>query len=126
MAVRSTLRAGPAQPESRTVKTISAKKTVSAFGPRIACDSAGNAIVAWYQYDENKWKIFTNRYVPGTGWNGVEIIGSDESENSKYPSIAIDTAGKAIVVWSQNNDSIWARRFNGTGWEDAVRVSSDE
>jgi len=43
-----------------------------------------------------------------------------------HPQIAVNSSGKAIAVWYQNDgnrNNIWAAGFNGTSWEPAVNIS---
>ncbi len=59
------------------------------------------------------------RYYDGTAWDAapqqIENIAGDSSE----PEVAIDAAGRAVVVWAQEEakDNLYANYFDGTNWD---------
>jgi len=85
----------------------------------IGNDDNGNFIVAWDNWDScGSWedKIWANRYVKGVGWGTPEAI-DPSTVNDNKPSIAVNSAGNAVVVWHQNDSKLWANIYTvGVGW----------
>jgi len=106
----------------------------SAFGPQIVLNAAGNGLAVWAQSDGGGvMSIWANRYVLGAGWSGPELLEMDVDSNAVDPQAALNDAGIAFVVWSQEDaapasvTSIWANRFvPGDGWEGARLVESED
>lgn len=69
--------------------------------PRIAMNAAGHAVVAWYQ-QEAVANIYVNRYVPGSGWQGVQSIETYPLPGYQ-PYVAVTPDGTAVVAWRQRN-----------------------
>ncbi len=103
---------------------------VNAYESQIAIDSAGNAIAIWRQITNEKWSIFTNRYVPGTGWGLPQLIETDDENSAENPQIAFDAEDNAIAVWHQvanTKYSIFANRYvSGTGWGLPQLIETDD
>ena len=101
----------------------------SAWHPEVAVDPSGNAIAVWYQYDGTRYNIWSNRYTAGVGWGTAQLIEDESSGSAERPSLVMDTAGNAIVVWLQYvgvYKSIWANRYNaGVGWGTAQRIQTE-
>ena len=92
----------------------------NAMVPSVAMDSSGNAIAVWVEGDINHYfSLWTNRYVPGSGWGTIELVEYNDGDvggTGMWPQIAIDdTDGSAIAVWAQDTtgsrSEIWANRF---------------
>ncbi len=102
--------------------------------PQVAVDGSGNATVVWYQSDGNRFNIWANRYVAGTGWDNTaaELIENDDMGTAEYPQIAVDGSGNAIAVWHQfdgTHFNILVNRYvAGTGWGDtaAEMIENDD
>ncbi len=94
----------------------------NSWGPQIAFDPNGNAIVVWYHY--GKPGIYTNRYVAGTGWGiAVGIADPGTTSYDEGVRLAIDRNGNAIAVWNQYGGVVYANRYEaGTGWGTTVMV----
>lgn len=67
--------------------------------PHVVVDSSGNALAVWQQTDGNKFDIWANRYVTGSGWSMAETIEGD-SNPAIRPHAAMDASGNSIVVWA--------------------------
>ncbi len=83
-----------------------------AWEPDVAMNSSGEAIAAWVQWQSTTFGIFANRYTPGIGWGGAELV-ADATDDAGGPRIAVNDNGDAVVVWQQNDGSgyqIWASR----------------
>lgn len=94
--------------------------TTPALSPQIALDAVGNAIAVWVQ-DDGAFSIFSNRFDIGTtSWATAENIESDNTGNASSPRLAMNSSGRAIAVWLQNDGSdtnVMGSRFAPeTGW----------
>ena len=92
--------------------------TTSAFSPAAALDTAGNAIVLWVQSSNSADTVFSNRYVPGSGWGTAVTIDSAPRGNAKAPSIAFAPDGSAMAIWyNYGLRGINVNRYvTGKGW----------
>jgi hypothetical protein len=94
------------------------------YGPQIAMDPEGNAIVVWWQWDGIWMNIWANRYTPSEGWETPELIETDDIGNAKYPDVAMDPNGNAIAVWILPGH-IAANRYTPTGgWGTAEMIDT--
>jgi chitodextrinase len=107
---------------------VESSAVLDAIDPAVALDLDGNAMAVWRQTDGSKYKIWTNRFVAGTGWGTAELLDADTGGFDFAPQIAIDPAGNAIAVWLREDGpaySIRARRYiHGIGWEPAISILS--
>ena len=116
----------------RTAALIESGNNGDAFHPKIAFDGAGNAIAVWRQQDGTYLNIYANRYTASTGsWGTEELIESGANGHAVAPQIAVDGAGNAIAVWSQDDGSnynIYANRYTAStgtwGTEELIESSS--
>ena len=99
-----------------------------AADPQVSFDSAGNAIAVWYQSDGNYSRIYSNRYVAGTGWGAATAIETDAND-AYNPQVSFDSAGNAIAVWYQSDGTynrIYSNRYvAGTGWGLAAAIETN-
>jgi len=97
----------------------------------IAVDVSGNVTVVWQQLDNGLSTIWSNRYIPGTGWGSPSQIQTRTAVTGDAfdPHIAVDALGNALAIWSQFEGGvfeIWANRNTaGAGWGTAVRVETN-
>jgi hypothetical protein len=94
--------------------------------PDVAIDGGGNALAVWAQFDGVDTSIYSNRYVPGTGWSAPVLIES-ATGIAASPQVAMDGSGNAIAVWSQGTGTsdIYANRYvSGTGWGTAQLIET--
>ncbi len=91
-----------------------------AESPRLALDASGNPVVAWR---ENVPGQFGNIYVKR--WDGANWVplGNELDVNEPLPagspSLALDTSGRPVVAWSENDGTsfnIYVKRWDGTSW----------
>ena len=104
-----------------------------ARSPHVAADPNGNVVAVWEQSDGTNSSIYSNRYVPGTGWGEAQPIETYNAGGAWIPQVAMDTNGNAMTVWAQSNDgsvtltSIWANRYvAGTGWGAAILIGTND
>lgn len=82
----------------------------------------GDAVAVWS--DEISFDVRAAGYRQGHGWDTTETIRKTDTHKS-FTKAKIDMAGNAVAVW-QDGD-IWAGRYiNGSGWEEAQRISNGE
>ena len=97
-----------------TATLIETDNAGDAWGPNVAFDANGNAIVVWEQYDGTRYNIWANRYDAVTGWGTATLIETDDTGNAVLPHVAVDANGNAIAVWPQFDGTrynIWANRY---------------
>ncbi|MGC3979727.1 MAG: Ig-like domain-containing protein [Steroidobacteraceae bacterium] len=114
-AARYTATGGWSAPTS-----IQSPASGTAYQPKIAMDSNGNAIAAWWQYDGYSYNIYAARYRTDGGWDAATLIENNGSGFAYKPEVAMSAAGDALVVWYQGFGSatrILTNHFSpGQGW----------
>jgi len=112
-----------------TAEPIETNTSVSAYAPRVAMDSNGNAIAVWQQWDGIRENISANRYEVGTGWGNATYIATNNLFGAYNAQVAMDGNGNAIAVWQQSDgirNNIWANRYEiGTGWGTSELIQSN-
>jgi hypothetical protein len=82
--------------------------------PHIAMDSGGNAVAVWHQpgVANGVSKIWSNRYLVGTGWQGAESIETGLSEAAITPVVSANPTGTVFAVWAQGpsivRNDVWS------------------
>ena len=76
-----------------------------ALYPHIALSSNNHAIVVWEQFDGFDYQIYKGEYRNGVWDYPLSLTDSisPDGEHATSPSVAIDTQGRAIIVWRQND-----------------------
>ncbi len=97
--------------------------------PLVAIDGDGNVIAVWRHNISGFYGIYSNRYIPGSGWGKPERI--DAVDNmANYLQIAMNENGNAVAVWSQLEGTkyhVWSNRYYpGRGWGSAVKIAADD
>jgi hypothetical protein len=100
----------------------------SAYNPRVAVDSQGNAVAVWQQFDGAHSRIAANRYVVGTGWSKARWIDTPNTLDAHAPQVSFDSQGNAVAVWQHKRGQrtrIAANRMvAGAGWGLAAPIES--
>ena len=77
--------------------------------PDVGIDAQGNIRSVWgYKSIVNNLNddsIYTNLYVPGTGWGSVDLI-ENHPQSTNTPRIAVNARGNAMTVWQQFDDQL--------------------
>ena len=98
------------------------------FGPRVASDGSGGAIIAWYdrRNGEENFDVFAQR-IDGNGvkqWaaEGVAVCAAPKHQDDV--KIVSDGSGGAIISWKDGRSDyrIYAQRIDGSG---AVQWAAD-
>jgi DNA-binding transcriptional ArsR family regulator len=96
------------------------------YSPRVA--AVGDEVhVSWTDRGDGDWDIYYKHF-DGTSWEPEQEISTDVgTEDQGHPSIASDgnTVHVAWVDYGDGDEDIHYRRFNGTGWEPLLEISSD-
>lgn len=109
--------------------TIASSHNVSdASAPRVAMDAAGNAMVAWRQFDGVGTSIWVNLCEAGHSWGVADAIGVEQAGTAFDPQITMNAAGNAIVMWTQSgrqHSRIYACHYvMGMGWGRTTRIGA--
>lgn len=89
----------------------------AAANASLGIDALGNAIVVWQQADSSAFSdIWAARFSAGTGWATPTQIEPANLRTGQVNQarIAVNAAGRAIVVWSRRNPTrfdIWANTY---------------
>jgi hypothetical protein len=94
------------------------------YSPAIAMNASGGACVAWMEKGTTRPTIKAARYsASGGSWTTPESVSAATGADALWPTVAMDAAGNAAVVWAQAVDastgpfSIWMSVFRaGQGW----------
>ena len=109
--------------------------------PSLAVDSAGNIHIAWE--DETDYTgagtdrdIFYKRWnSSSSSWTIIEVVSTESTDNSFYPSLAVDSTGNVHIAWSDytnyagagtNCDSFYKRWDASTSSWTTTEVVSTE
>jgi hypothetical protein len=104
----------------------------TARSPAVAAEPEGNAIAIWIQQDMDSSNqiVWSNRYVPGSGWGAAEPIDDMPTPSPLTTAVGMDAGGNAIAMWTQQafpGEVIWANRYTpGLGWGTAELIEADE
>lgn len=89
--------------------------TAQESGPQVAADAAGNAHALWHEHDGARLRAWTSLYTPAGGWGPAALL--DNGDGNAFGSqLAVDAAGHAVAVWTQQTNLMASRYVPGTGW----------
>ena len=98
----------------------------------MAVDPAGNVVVAWQdsRSSSGDWGIYAaDRTTTGLWSNNVRIDDDPGTANQVMPAVAVDPAGNAYALWTDNrsgdSDVEFAYRPAGGVWAANLRVDDD-
>jgi hypothetical protein len=121
------------QPGTRTWSApaqISTTTTADALWPRVAMDSAGNAVLLWAEgvyAASGPYALKAATYQPATGWS-APVAASGTQADTNF-TLAMTDAG-AMAAWAETTDSgatyqVRATRWTATaGWTAVAAVSA--
>lgn len=113
---------------------VSADVSGSVMEPHLGFDALGNAIAIWIHNDAgvNRYDLWANRYVAGTGWGTPQVIFPGVDTRVNRPQLGVAADGTALVLWELMDDPynplphILSIRFDpATGWGTANRIDND-
>lgn len=93
-----------------TTELVSDGSQNHSYNPDIAVDNSGNVHIVWME--EGDWlssgadyDIYYRKYFVNTNvWSSVQLVSTESTSDSKYPSICTDSYGTAHVVWQDTTD----------------------
>lgn len=71
--------------------------------PAAGIGAAGDVVAVWSKGVEGGNQLWSNRYVPGSGWGGTEMLDIPRHGISEHADVGVDGAGNAIVVWTKTD-----------------------
>jgi uncharacterized protein YheU (UPF0270 family) len=112
-----------------TAEPIETDNDGNAKFPQVAMDAEGNAVAVWHQFDGTRDSIWFSRY-QANRWGTAEPIETDDDGNAKFPQVAVDAQGNAVVVWERSHGTsvdIWSNRYTpGGGWRSPERIEANK
>lgn len=97
--------------------------------PKVAFDSAGNAIVTWGNSLHGKQSVWVKRYVKDSGWTAAEMlwVSGENIGNDPDTKIYFGPSNNAFVTWHESTYiagpiydyfNVWLARYNSdSGWD---------
>ncbi len=86
-------------------EVVSTESTSDSDAPSLAVDTLGNVHIAWddttdYAGSGTDRDIFYKRWdVTNALWTITEVVSTESTANSSWPSLAVDTLGNVHIVW---------------------------
>lgn len=103
--------------------------STTVYSPRLAIDSAGNAVAAWIQDNGGGNSVYAKRYVASTSsWGAAGLVETSSQLVSSSNLSASVSGNYAAVSWQQYDGAvwnIWAATNNGTAWSTAATIDQD-
>lgn len=90
--------------------------------PDVAMDGAGDAVIAWAQFDGSSlWQVFKSEYRSGSWAHPSDLSDniSPDGSSAYNPRVAMDDAGSSIIVWNQrvgNHHQIFKSECRSGSW----------
>ncbi|MFX0098301.1 MAG: PKD domain-containing protein, partial [Candidatus Hodarchaeota archaeon] len=101
-------------------EVVSTESTGDSRSPSIAVDGSGNVHVAWYDYTNYNGSgtdqdIFYKRWnATAVNWTATEVVSTESTGGSSFPSIAVDGSGNVHVAWQD-----WTN-YSGSGTDQDI------
>lgn len=73
---------------------------LGATRPLVGMDAAGNALVAWHQWENSGSTVWANRLPAGRGWGQARRLGGSAIVDAGFPVLAVGAGGTALAAWS--------------------------
>ena len=102
--------------------------------PQVAVDLEGNVTaLSGHRNGSHRrtpsYRIWSNRYTPGGGWDTATLVDSGGSGTAANPRVAVDAQGNVMAVWSQYNGPsyVWASRYTPVGgWGIPILIEAND
>ncbi|MGD8544973.1 MAG: pectinesterase family protein, partial [Candidatus Bathyarchaeota archaeon] len=121
-----------------TTEVVSTESTLASYDSSLDVDLRGRVHIAWEDQTDlgcgSDWDIFYKKLLAGVNWTSTEVVSTESTEVSLYPSLGADLAGNVYVAWCDNTSytgcgsdfdiffKIWEVR---TGWTTTEVVSTE-
>ncbi len=96
--------------------------------PSLAIDGQGTLHAAWFDFGPGNWEIFYSQKPVGGVWS-APANASNNIEDSRSPSIVVDSQGVVHAAWEQSNpssgDIFYASRNQDGTWSTGVNISNN-
>jgi len=98
----------------------------TAVEPEISVSANGHAVVTWSQYAGSVGNyVWANRYIPGSGWQGVEAVDNAVYQYSRDMLASVNDSGDISIVWTArtgdgtSNYHVHVNRYEAAngGWQ---------
>lgn len=95
-----------------------------AADPKVAFDSDGNAFAAWWRHSDDFFgRLYVGRYDVASGaWDSSRIMGAREDSEGRYPSIAVDPQGNAMVAFEIGEPYVARYNADEGAWGEAQEI----
>ena len=109
-----------------TTQVVSTESTATSEFPSLAIDSKNNVHVVWddatdYSNAGTDYDIFYKMFNTTTqSWTTTQVVSTDSTTTSDFPSLAIDSQNNVHVVWEDLTDTNAA----GSDWDIFYKVYS--
>jgi ribosomal protein L31 len=93
-----------------TTEVVSTESTSNCYYPTIAVDGSGNVHIAWADYTDYSSSgtdsdIFYKCWNATTAaWTTTEVVSTESTDDSSYPTIAMDGSGNVHIAWHDFTD----------------------
>jgi len=86
----------------------------SGFSPQLVVDQAGNATVAWTEFEPaGIERVVAAHFTPVGGWGATAVLDPD----GVSPVVAVDGAGIVTAVWTSfGENAVLASQLTAVGW----------
>jgi len=125
--------------EDRMTQLVSTESAANSFRASLGVDSSGNVHIAWqddtdYAGSGADTDIFYKRFEVCSGWTPTEVVSTESTGNSEYPSLGVDFHGNVHIAWQDWTDyggsgadaDIFYKRYEvGVGWTTTEVVSTE-
>jgi len=120
-------------------EVVSTESTSNSEYPWIVVDNIGTVHVVWeddsdYAGAGDDEDIFYKYKTAGGSWSNTEVVSTESTGTSWYPSLEVDNSGTLHVVWQDNTDYdgsgsdvdiIYKNKTVGSSWSNAEVVSTE-
>jgi len=99
----------------------------SAFNPQVAMDDNENVVIVWRQSDGNDIsQIFKSEYRSGSWTHPASLSDniSPDGQDARYPQVAMDDNGNAVIVWRQYGQ-IFKSEYRSGSWTHPASLSDN-
>jgi len=120
-------------------EVVSTESTGESSRPCIVVDNGGSVHVAWYDDTDyggsgGDTDVFYKKKPDGGSWSLTEVVSTESSGGSFYPSIAADSGGTVHVAWQDitnyggsgsDGDIFYKKKPDGGSWSLTEVVSTE-